>query len=309
MSAEPMLFTPEVEEVLREVAADPRSSLLKISRPEHLRGHFERYSNVGPQTAGLTAAERHLVTAYRSEVARLLGDVCRRRLVDASPTISCSVTVDTQVKIYEEHELRERAKEIRDLGTEWTEPGIEELLASCVSGAISREPTVTDLATAMARLEPSDSARVLAGLDLNLRGSPRVALQLYRSALEGQPDALMESQIWDNVGQSLAVLGEDESALRASRSASTVNPSKVTSRFVWCQAALVLGIHEDAEDAALQINDLVGPNDEAVNWYLLMLKHRRASGEWVPTNTGLGTMRRLGDRYGGAVGRLADVWI
>jgi hypothetical protein len=308
MSSEPMLFDPEVETILREVASDPRSSLLKVPRPAHLKGLFERYTNVGPQTAGFTTLERHLLQVHRSEVARLLADVCRRRLAVGNPTINRSLTVDTEVRIYEERELQDRARSMQAADVEPRDPDVEDLLARCVSGELSREPTVAELATAMARLEPNDTARVLAGLDLTMRGSPRAALELYRNVLNGAPSPLMESITWDNIGRAQSLLGAGDLALASYRRSATCGLPRSAPALVWFWLAVTRMQHSEAIRAGTLLNELVLPEHGSIEWYRSSLILRRDSGFWSSTPEMQALARRVTDELGGAAGRLVDVW-
>lgn len=307
MSAEAMVFTPEVEAILREVAADPRSSLLKVSRPTHLRGLFERYPSVGPQTAGLTATEKHLLQVHRNEVARLLGDVCRSRLIATDGLrISTSLTVDKDVPIYTEDELRRRAEELREAEAV-KELRVEQLLERCVSGDARHRPSVAELAAAMARVEPSNAARVLAGLDLTARGKPRAALDLYQVVLARYPGSEMESLTWDNAAHAWDLLGREEVAFQASTRASEDNDS-VVPRFVSVFLALHLELANQAQDLAKEINELVAPNHRTVEWYVSSVRSGLAGRAWHPTRQSQRLALMIRDSAGGAAGRIADVW-
>ncbi|MCA9067038.1 MAG: hypothetical protein KDA96_28440, partial [Planctomycetaceae bacterium] len=72
MSAQGIHLDPEVEGLLREIAADPGSSLLRVERPKTLRPLLEREHAAGARMAGLTNAERHLLERYRDEVGYAL---------------------------------------------------------------------------------------------------------------------------------------------------------------------------------------------------------------------------------------------
>ena len=69
MTVDSPIFSPEIEELLREVAAEPDSMLLRMPR-EKVRGTLlENRSPLGPMTAGLSSAERELVRVHRDEFA------------------------------------------------------------------------------------------------------------------------------------------------------------------------------------------------------------------------------------------------
>jgi hypothetical protein len=308
MSMEPMLFEPEVEAILREIASDPRSSLLRVSRPRHLLGLFERYTNVGPQTVGLTAAERHLLQVYRNEVARLLGDVCRRRLVSGERPLNRSLTVDSDLVIPSEAENRERSRALQPFAGELDEPDVESLLERCASGDPTRQPSVTALAAAMARLVPSDSARGLAGLDLALRGQPRAALRLHHSILAGSPSPLMASIAWENVGFAQELLRSQEAALDGFRIAALTDLGRSFPALVWLQRGLVMGLADESLRAASRVNELLGPDDKTLDWYVRVLQQWKIQGAWEAHEHGRRLALGIREQVDGPAGMLADAW-
>lgn len=70
------LMEPELEELLQTIAADPRSSLLRVDRPTILRGLFDRDPMVRESCTQLTSAERQLLRVHRHELGRLLHGAC-----------------------------------------------------------------------------------------------------------------------------------------------------------------------------------------------------------------------------------------
>jgi len=86
MTIQPLLLDPEVEIVLREVAADPRSKLLRVKRPAMIHALLESQPVFGPASAGMTKAERHLVQAHRAEIAYALISVSWYLLTTGSET-------------------------------------------------------------------------------------------------------------------------------------------------------------------------------------------------------------------------------
>jgi len=75
------LMEPELEELLHEIARDPRSTLLRVDRPTILRGLFDRDPMVRESCTQLTSAERQLLRVHRSELGRLLRALCLDLLI------------------------------------------------------------------------------------------------------------------------------------------------------------------------------------------------------------------------------------
>jgi hypothetical protein len=70
------LMEPELEELLHEIARDPRSTLLRVDRPTILRGLFDRDPMVRESCTQLTSAERQLLRVHRSELGQSLRLTC-----------------------------------------------------------------------------------------------------------------------------------------------------------------------------------------------------------------------------------------
>lgn len=70
------LLEPALEELLREVASDPRSSLLRVDRPSLLKGPFDHDPMVRESFTGLRSAERELLRVYRQELGHALRECC-----------------------------------------------------------------------------------------------------------------------------------------------------------------------------------------------------------------------------------------
>ena len=201
---------PEFEEILAKVAADPESALLRVPRPQRIRGLFER-EKVSEGASILSRAEKHLLQAYRSDVAGLLRDVCRMKLLDgprSRPHVSPYKTADREHERLNPSGLAERfrreqieAREIEGVAPAWS------LLERCVGEPFGDEPTVSQLAEASIRLEPSDAARVLAAVDLIQRGAPRAALEVLHRVVAGFPEREILLHAWNDLGMSYSFTG------------------------------------------------------------------------------------------------------
>src|SRR5436189_4868215 len=73
---ESLAFDPELEELLREIAADPGSRLLRMPRSTRPRDLLAIPEPVTRARAGLSVAERHLIEVHRDELAHLLRRAC-----------------------------------------------------------------------------------------------------------------------------------------------------------------------------------------------------------------------------------------
>lgn len=154
---------PRTEELLREVAADPSSCLLRVPRRE-VEEALTRTDYRGlSSTVGLSAAERELLRTARAEVAYWLNVVCFRRLTEDEETrVLYSRVADggsaidapsVEIAAHACEGIRESSLAV-DLG----EDAALELLANAVSDRAPRV-SVDALAAASLRLSPSFVAR------------------------------------------------------------------------------------------------------------------------------------------------------
>src|SRR5262245_31177745 len=76
---------PELEHLLRELAAEPDSSLLRVARPAVMPALFETNTVVSQHATGLLPVEREILRAHRAELVEVLLDFMRDRLLNSGP--------------------------------------------------------------------------------------------------------------------------------------------------------------------------------------------------------------------------------
>ncbi len=311
MNSETVLFDPEFEAILREVAADPRSSLLRVERPRVLPEIFDRSSPVSTYATGLTSAERHLLQVHRCEVGSLLREVCRIKLIEGPSTKQYvsrysepgkSVTLLTRAQVRDG--VRDRMQNSADV--EECAHGID-LLVQCVADLHGETPRVRELATAALRLEPTDSARLLAGYDLTLSAQRRSAFAVLHMVLSSNPTAPVAARAWECLASNYAALGHASLAHEAHKLGSCLGSVGALNWLSRTLYALQLGLRDDAERASRWLDDHVSPDDPAIEWFVVSLSAQRDAREWTPTSKGIQLAGSMGDQLGRIGRRIADV--
>lgn len=212
-------FDPEIEALLREIAADPRSNLLRVPRQKAARALVEDVPIVGVATAGLTKAERQLAIVHRHELSYLLRCAAWKRLTEGEDTwfvVSRSLPDGTEVPVPTLDSVRSEARTLIDAPPpDVSHLGALELLDRCVSSPFEEWPTVQQFAGASLRIAPSGMARVNAAAAILELGQPRSALLCLELAESSLPDDLSRSSLWSTRSRALFASGEKRDGLRA----------------------------------------------------------------------------------------------
>lgn len=307
MTAEPMVFDPEVEALLREIAADPNSSLLRVTRPQAVKGLFERTERVSPGMTGLSSAERHLVQVHRNEVAHLLREVCRWRMLN-DPGSKENFTPYSGANEARQTSLQELADRTRSLqeGAKKTESDSAlQLIEKCIGG--TDVVHVSSLASASQRLEPHDAARIYIGLDLAFRGRPHSAIRVYKSLLAECVEPAMRSSAWANTALAYELLGMNEMMVGCT-SQSALASDNPTAATEWLFGALLLEDKAASLAASHRIEDLTNGHLKPVQWYVSTLRARRAAGSFTPTRSQKRFVQTLSDSLAPAARGIVDAF-
>lgn len=184
--SEALHLDPDVEQLLREIAAEPRSSLLRVERPRHPIALYGRSSRIGAGAPGLTDAERHLLAVHRHDVVWLAKEACKWRLSHdpvSQAFLDRSLGPGLDTPILERDDVLARARQLRDAVPETRTPALLTALEQCVGFAQER-PSVVSLAVAALRVAESDSLRISMGLGLAMEGAYVEAIECWRRVLE-----------------------------------------------------------------------------------------------------------------------------
>ncbi len=312
MTSEPMLLEPELESLLREVAADPDSSLLRVPRAKALPMLYEDRPAAGPATAGLSLAEREILRVHRLEVAWLLRQVCVWRLVEGSRSrmfVSRYVTAQDRraplrpSALVEGYRLETHIKNgDADLSLALA------LLSQAVARTSNEDPCVLELAAASQCLHPSNEARILGGQDLALHHSARSALHLLSPLSLVDLGTSIGISNWTTLGYAHLTLGQMHRAHGAYRRASELGEARPGPWMDRLAMSLQVGSAEDARHSSEHLDHILGDRQQAVEWYVESRQSRRRLGEWRPTDEATRLTVQLQEHLGAAGRRICHVF-
>jgi hypothetical protein len=311
--AEPMLFDARIEGLMREIAADPESSLLRVPRPARIGVVLERAPLVGIATAGLTLAEQELVRAHRGEVAYLLRKLAVVRLFE-SPKAAIS---RTRTNFASQPALEvERSKWLESAEAfaaehpstpEEADSG-EELLLRCLRtpeeiGGVS----VTAIAAAANQLEPTDQARIYAAQWLSsdegeMDGARRILLDVLDAGASPTNAALAET----NLGWIASQLREQAAACRWYAAGSKRVAGLVPALFGWLWAAAECQDTKELRSSAVAINEIMVSLDSGLLEQVNQTKTQMQLGSIQTSPQRDAALRDIADEMNGCVRLLVD---
>jgi hypothetical protein len=281
VSPSQQIFSPELEEILRDVARMPDSVLLRAPRSKPTAKLFDVLGPASPMAAGLSSAERELLRAHRDELASVLRDACWMATQEVGRRESCLDRRNGLGGIQRVHS--QAAIQARAEGALSTASGqVEHILARLVSANGFSKPSVAELATASHRIQPTDHARICAALDLIWRGQPEASVEL--SLEVAQHGTLLADRIasWRNAATAYEMAGDLRRAL-----ALAVTASQLASDYAYpALHAFALAIHaqqsREALYAASLIDTLSADFTPGLVAFALDLESRRTRGRWRP---------------------------
>jgi hypothetical protein len=184
------LVDPELEGLLRELGSRPRSVFLRTSRKDAMRVLRSRTTQgVGPMAVP-DALERELVTAHREELAEILKQACRTRLLEGERERLVMMPYKGVRERHQPtpvHELRRRLQQSAQREREDSLVGDAECLHSALSSNGRGDMPVLELAALGQRIQPSDTWRLLSAISFAASKEFTPALALAREVMHGWP--------------------------------------------------------------------------------------------------------------------------
>ena len=312
--AEPKVMTidPEVEEILSRIASDPKSLLLRASRPRKIAAFIDASIPSKSPFPGITTAEQHLIISRRHDVAWLLRAACRTKLInppggpfDVSPFRSAREPHTSLTA--EELTSRSTSQRLNDsidkgLKVYW------QLIDQCVGELHGSRPTVVQLAEASLRLESTDEARIMAALDMIRSGAPDTGIQILTHVLAAPTSAAVAVSARGNLGMAYSFLGKPSSALAHYSAACGLGVECLEQSMNRLLFGLQLGQVEEVREAIAMIealgSDALGPAECFARSRLTL----RERGNWSPSIESRSTIRDIDSTLGPASRRIASVF-
>lgn len=297
------VLNPEIEGLLREIAADPTSTLLRLPPSDLRRARRQGQLPDRAGTTGLNLAERELLRRWREEVAYLLLVACYLRQTSSQTQAHRLTAVDaTQVPNLPGFWSRVRAA--ANFSAEVQQVDLEEctrLLTGFRRREISWQHSAMDLAIAAFRIVPSDMARCYAAVCLIVNDSPGAGLRMLVGAESRLPAVRRMVAVNTVYGHERS--GSLCSALDATNGGDWPAGSETVRAVTGCVLSAQLG---DETGVSRWITNLVqiGPKAETVHGIVRKARQRRIKGDWVPK---AGAERRIRSAVMGCSWNIAQV--
>jgi len=295
---------PEIEGLLREVAADPESNLLRLPRSGLV--HSLRAATLPDRapTTGLRPAERELLRTCRHEVAYLLLLACYRQQITAPQNryLVYSLNESGEVAATLERRWLSLASQRLGLMSSRTILNSMALLARCVSPDGERWPSVLELAAASARLDPSNTAYNYAALELILANQPAAGVRMLEKLRSTSAHSSAMHLV--NLAFGYERLGSFDPAHGVLLEAGWPRNGHLTRCFMGLTLSAQRNQEAEAARWAWDLNEIVlGGGD--IRPHVEGLKQRRTVGHWHPQPEALGILLRVARRVGGCIEEVA----
>jgi len=314
MSESALQLDPAVEEILRDIASDPDACLLRVPRPRALsalsRGETVELGGV----TGLTTAERELVRVHRAEVAYLLRVLCARSLLEAPDSESYVVSASPPDSVPTAEEWRQSAQSTIEAAALIKETAGSDLLLRYVTSPDASAGSVSELALASIRLQPTPQARIYVALDRMLHGEPWTGIRVLEGVLARGVSDVLASQVWENLGFARYEQRRLPEALLAFDRAVALDPLRPTPLLNSLAVALQLGNERVVFDRAGRLEEFAGEDSrrlgsaEQLRRQGEAMSRQREGGHWNPSSDGSRLRLVLSDRAGPAMRRILDVF-
>lgn len=275
-------FDPEVEALLREIAEDPRSNLLRVPRPMASRALVEDVPIVSVATAGLTKAERHLAIVHREELSYLLRCAAWKRLTEGEDTwfvVSRSLPDGTEVPVPSLDSVRRDARAlIDDPPPDVSQLGAMELIERCVSSPLEAWPTVQQFASASLRIAPSCKARVNAAAAEIAFRRPMSALQALSYCAPRIQSTSEWVSWWTARARAFSVMGRTADAMVCHERAADAMPGHFAIMVALTIDDLLIGTEADIRRRLRMFDDAAAGTNPAVGLEFTRLRTDRQRG-------------------------------
>lgn len=258
----PFSTDPNLEGLLRELAADDASRTLKVGTlAKGLGGLWNDDDWIRPTLTGLTSLERHLLDVHREEVAFAYRQVAAAALTNLDSVKSWDhgyYTVASQRQLpdlYECHrQVREATRRARSTGEGYPPPPESLDVRSAVQAAQSLRPTAQgSVYLGLVHLAEGDGESGKAGFWLATRSA---TVDLVRSIA------------WNDLGLALLLERDLEGAYIAYSRSCEYQPDSTPALFGRLSVAVEMKDKRRIDSASHAIDDVVPPDHPSIDAYL-----------------------------------------
>lgn len=311
MAPDTYRLDPKVEELLRAVAADPESCLLRVGRPKVMPALFETSNGVQESSTGLSTAERELLRVGREEVAWLLREHCRYRLtMEPGPGALTSRyrTPSQPGSPLDLRAMRAAAQAVRDAELDGDSSSALQLLETALGSRRAEGTGIVSMALAAHRLVPSDQSRMLIAAHYAHGDSPNTAVKIASGVLASTPDRTVAAIAWTCVGQAIAMLGDHSKSGGAYAEACRLDEERVTAWMYRLVCAIQAGDEADGIASMQGLERAEQAHNVYGELYVTALRTRRKAGGIVPTPAAMTFAQARARRFTGTARRIVDVF-
>jgi hypothetical protein len=253
-------MSPELRELLGDIADDPRAQLLRVKTAQAAREGLERNPKVSSSAPFLRKAERRLLELYREELGRILyayAHIARMQVPENQGRVHFhDLKRSPPTRGDTDHAARAM---LRSRGSD--EPEID-LLRRCLNS--TRDILPTEIVGATLRVTPSDRASVALSVDLSLEGSPNNGEETVCSFLKRGLGSSIDSYAWESLGLSAATSCEWGKAAAHYEAAVQSDPTRVIPALCWLRFSLLSVSKESALRASEFVDRSLHPSDPAL---------------------------------------------
>lgn len=305
------LVDPELEGLLRELGSRPRSVFLRTSRKEAMRVLRSRTTQGVGAMAVPDALERELVTVHRDELAEILKEACRTRLLEGEREKLFMVPytgVGTHHEIVPIQDLEARIERCVQLGA----PGAVAAQADVICGVLASRPpervSVLDLAALGQRIQPCDTWRLMSAISFISNKMAESAHSLAALVMDGWPspdDALRALEL---LALSEVVEGRPLPGVEYQEQACSIRgdyPLGLLNLFRYSLLALK---EAKAVEVAGRLDSMMKLDHPLISHSCEVTLVRKRSGDWQPSAASVQLALRLEPRLGDVAREVSRVF-
>lgn len=267
---------PDLREVLLDVASDPRTTLFRVTPRDVAVGALDDVPSASAGTAGWTAGERELLTAYREHVGELLrvAFAVRLEMDEGAKDLVLNDSLH-----YDEHKTRADVRRlVRSSRSVSLGESVRTFLRTIAEEEPLRWPSLGELAHASLRLVDNDATRVAQAVDLVVRQRYEEGLAVAHRAAGKGTRRFVRACAWSIIGLAGSLRGKLEDAREGFGRAHRLAPYDVEFAANCYVNALDRGRREEVVVTAKALDELAGSSDRAVERFISMNRARGYSG-------------------------------
>ena len=252
-------FEPEVEQILREVASNPNSYLLREPQRKGAIAPLDLEEGVSLRTAGLTIPEKHLLQVWREEAAELLRQGFNASLERGQSFRTVVVHLDLRSRRVESPSaefIRRRAASLSRTAQVGGKPSLAEALVALRVGQSIDEGLQRRLIRLSYRIRPTDASRVCLAQFEAEQGRWQRSLNLYRWILSRSSSTDARAYALSNIASIYIELQDPQKRLEAAQLCVQLAPRWAFSHQKLLRSLADQGRTSDARDCLADILNL-----------------------------------------------------